>query len=365
MNGDKQNVYELLAQKLEQIPPGFPRTADGQLEVRMLRWIFEQDQAEVALAVLPLPETAQTIAERSNKPVAGVAATLKTLADLGCLMPLTIGGQAHYRITPMIPGLQEPQFWRKDKAEDEKREFAAMWEEYYPTFAKVGSYGPAVARIIPVSVAVEATSKSNRLEDVHRMVDEAKTVTVMPCVCREERRLHGESSCNHSSQVCLLLTTMDEIDVTKWMSVAKQITKEEAHRIVDKSEEEGLIHETLNADDASFYFICNCCTCCCVLLRAAKEFQSPYIATSDFVARIDQDECNSCGVCADERCTMDAIDEDAGDYSVVAERCIGCGVCIVDCPVDAITLTRKPEANPPGSLMEWATQRETNRQSSL
>ena len=372
MNGDKQNVYELLAKKLEATPPGLPPTEDGQLEVSLLRWIFEQEEAEVALAVLPIPETAETIAARMNKPVAEVAAILNTMVSKSCLLPHTVDDQTHYSLLPMMPGLEEVQYWRHDKTLEEKRQFEVMWEDYYRTFMKIGSYGPATVRIVPVSVAVEATTKSHLLEDVHGMVDAALTVSLIPCVCREKRHLLDGSNCNHaqSSPACLLLTNTEGVDVTKWSSEYKPITKEDAHRIIDKTEEEGLIHSTMNLianenDPPTINFLCNCCSCCCVLLRAKKEFHVPNMVTSDFVACIDQDECNSCGVCADERCLMDAIDEDSGDYSVVAERCIGCGVCIVTCPMDAITLNRKPEANPPGSLMEWAIQRETNRQSKL
>ena len=84
------------------------------------------------------------------------------------------------------------------------------------------------------------------------------------------------------------------------------------------------------------------------------------MAKSNFVALIDPDECAACGVCANERCPVNAIAEEDGSYKVIAERCIGCGVCTKTCPTEAIRLIRKSESardEPPANLMEWAGKR--------
>ena len=69
------------------------------------------------------------------------------------------------------------------------------------------------------------------------------------------------------------------------------------------------------------------------------------MAKSNFVAMINQETCEECGTCADERCPMDAIAEDNGGYRVKPERCIGCGVCTTTCPTESISLIRKPEGS--------------------
>jgi MinD superfamily P-loop ATPase len=70
-------------------------------------------------------------------------------------------------------------------------------------------------------------------------------------------------------------------------------------------------------------------------MRGVKEFGAPYmLAKSNYIAIIDEESCESCGICKEERCPMDAIVEDLGGYSVQAERCIGCGVCAVTCPTE-------------------------------
>ncbi|MCD4748282.1 MAG: 4Fe-4S binding protein [Thermoanaerobaculales bacterium] len=108
-------------------------------------------------------------------------------------------------------------------------------------------------------------------------------------------------------------------------------------------------------------FVCNCCSCCCGFLRGIKEFEAPHILVhSNFVAAIDADACIACGVCAEERCPMDAITEGEDTYVVTGDRCIGCGVCLLDCPTDAIDLVPRPENErhePPKNLVAWSFKR--------
>ena len=71
-----------------------------------------------------------------------------------------------------------------------------------------------------------------------------------------------------------------------------------------------------------------------------------------------------CGVCADERCPVDAIIQEDGAYKVLDSRCIGCGVCTPTCPTESITLLAKPESQqvkPPGNIVDWNLARAASR----
>ena len=48
------------------------------------------------------------------------------------------------------------------------------------------------------------------------------------------------------------------------------------------------------------------------------------------------DDCISCGACADE-CPVGCISEGDGKFVIDAEACIDCGACEGGCPVGAIT----------------------------
>jgi len=129
--------------------------------------------------------------------------------------------------------------------------------------------------------------------------------------------------------------------------------------------QEGLVHTTYNIMNVPGGFLCSCCSCSCAMIRALKEFKAPYmIAKSNYMAQIDQDACIACGICRDERCPMDAIVEEDGEFRVLKNRCIGCGVCIITCPSKAITLIERPvqERDPIASdITEWGKMRMKNR----
>ena len=122
---------------------------------------------------------------------------------------------------------------------------------------------------------------------------------------------------------------------------------------------------TWNMQDGNF-FICNCCGCCCGILRGINEMgvDPSLVVNSHFYAEIDPDECVACGVCAEERCQVNAIEEVDDAYRVVPEKCIGCGVCISTCPSEAIKLVKRPEdqcVTPPANENAWYDERGERR----
>ena len=67
------------------------------------------------------------------------------------------------------------------------------------------------------------------------------------------------------------------------------------------------------------------------------------------------DDCTICETCVD-RCLLDAlyIDDDEERVMAAAEKCIGCGVCTLDCPEETLKLHRfeRPE-KPFNNTIEW------------
>ena len=53
------------------------------------------------------------------------------------------------------------------------------------------------------------------------------------------------------------------------------------------------------------------------------------------MAFIINDECISCGACADN-CPVNAISEGDSQYNIDKDTCIDCGACCDTCPVGAI-----------------------------
>jgi ferredoxin len=58
--------------------------------------------------------------------------------------------------------------------------------------------------------------------------------------------------------------------------------------------------------------------------------------------KIDREECTGCGICVDE-CPTEALELDSEDISTLAhpENCDGCATCEDVCPTEAITMEDK------------------------
>ncbi len=135
----------------------------------------------------------------------------------------------------------------------------------------------------------------------------------------------------------------------------KKLNVEEAIKNNDETEMAGLVHETPYNAAMIPGVICNCCICCCGVLIGAMASGRPFDAMSPsrFRATVDQNLCTGCQTCM-ERCPFDAIEmvKVAGSKKmkarVIAEKCFGCGVCVVGCKDKALTfeLVRPPEHIP-------------------
>ena len=71
------------------------------------------------------------------------------------------------------------------------------------------------------------------------------------------------------------------------------------------------------------------------------EIQETHQFTGGMKARIEQENCIACGLCADT-CRFSAIDEsDVGELIIDPISCEGCGVCEFVCPNDAIIMVER------------------------
>jgi Pyruvate/2-oxoacid:ferredoxin oxidoreductase delta subunit len=128
---------------------------------------------------------------------------------------------------------------------------------------------------------------------------------------------------------------------------ARWIRPEEAVEILQAEDERGHSHHAFFKDAmlGRFYAICNCCSCCCGAMNAHRN-GTPMLASSGYVAQVDQDLCAACGVCA-EFCPFGAISVDDGWAVVDIEVCMGCGVCVAKCAQEALSLAREPSRGEP------------------
>jgi Pyruvate/2-oxoacid:ferredoxin oxidoreductase delta subunit len=355
------DVYRRLAKKLDKLPQGYPSTESG-VELEILRKIFSPDDAEMALRLKPFPETAQNAAKRLGMAEEELRMTLDGMASRGQIVALKANGSRKYALAPFVVGIFEFQVSRMD------RELAELCEAYWPHFAvALGEKAPAIARVVPVNRHIDAQATVLAYEDTRKMIEGARSFMVTDCICRKEKALLGKT-CHHKLETCLSFSK-EENAYEGSPRDGRTITHDEALAILDESEDEGLVHCTYNFDHGQM-FVCNCCSCCCGFISLLTDYHTPHgLVRSNWQAVIDETLCATCGVCANERCPVEAVEEtDGGDYRVISQRCIGCGVCVVTCPTEAMDLVERPEPErtvPPQNIVDWSVQRAANRSGPL
>ena len=123
---------------------------------------------------------------------------------------------------------------------------------------------------------------------------------------------------------------------------SRSISLPEALQILEEEDKRGHVHHAFFKDAmlGRYYAICNCCSCCCGAIQA-HEHGTPMLASSGYVAVVDNDLCIGCGNCNDY-CQFHALSLMDGVNKVSFELCMGCGICVSKCDIQAITLEIDP-----------------------
>ena len=342
-----RKLYEDLADLFNKI--GYGSRSCPELYT-LLESLFSEAEARVALALSPFaPEPPGTVAERMGEDPDRITKMLDDMADRGLIYCSQRGNDKWYKTIQLVPGIFELQFM-KGEVTPRAKELARLFDAYFhapmpePQESKdQAAPGTFFARVIPIDETVSTETGVFPYEEARKYIDQAEMITVSVCYCRHEKRLldHG---CEYPDDVCLQFGSFAHF--IKERGFGREITRREAHEIMKKSSDAGLIATSSNTQDR-IDFICNCCACCCGVLRMAKVAGAPARAVaSNYLARVDDEACTGCEDCM-ERCQMEAISMDEETAKVTPERCIGCGVCVVSCPGEALSLERRADIQEP------------------
>ena len=343
-------VYEQLAEALNNLPNGFPRTPSN-VEIRVLRKIFSPEEASLAGQLTGSMKSAEAIANRIGLTAEEVEARLTKMAKRGLLWSYKEGEKSLFRLAPFVVGIYEAQLESMD------HELAHLVEEYLANGGAVGIMKPqpALHRVVPAQKAV----KSEWIlpyDDVKAILLQSKIFHLRDCICRVQQD-YISRKCDFPLRTCLSFSSFDR------PPHPLDISKEEAVAFLDKAEEMGLVHTVSNVMKG-FGYVCNCCGCCCGILRGINEWGiENSVAYANYYAIIDPDECVGCGICR-KRCQVHAISEQDGISAVNVKKCIGCGLCATGCPNKAAKLARKTDeeiVSPPVDFAAWEHERLHNR----
>jgi ferredoxin len=239
-------------------------------------------------------------------------------------------------------------------------ELAQLFEDYYQkALGRALNMQPPLTRVIPVNESIQTDMEVRPFESAADIVNTAQSWGVVDCICRTQQALIG-TPCEHPLDVCMLLS--ETPGVFDHSSTVRSLTREEAMATLRRAANAGLVHSVSN-NQQGLWFICNCCTCACAVLRSIADLGiANVIARSAFVNQVDRTLCTGCGLCVDH-CQFEALWlEDV--VSVDEIRCVGCGVCVSVCPDRALSLVRRPDEEtspPPVTESDWRAERAATR----
>jgi len=333
----ENEIYRKLAKHLDNLPGGFPATETG-VELRILRRLFTQEEAALALHLTPILEEPRVIAHRARMTAEEAAGRLEDMAKKGLLFSIESSqGPTKYMAAQFIIGIWE--YHVNDLDEELIRDV----NEYLPRLFDHETWKKAPQlRTIPVGRSIDTDLAVLPYEKAEELVQARDKFLVAPCICRREHKIVGKG-CKKPEEACLVFGTA--ADYYKRNGLGRIIDKEEALKILKKADKAGLVLQPSNAK--KIVNICCCCGCCCQVLKNMKRHPKPAsLVSTPFIAESNPETCDGCGVCV-ERCQMDALRMEDEVAILDVDQCIGCGLCVSTCPTGSLTLERKPESDQP------------------
>ena len=180
------------------------------------------------------------------------------------------------------------------------------------------------------------------LQDAEKMLELAYPIGLIGCVCRRRDRAIDER--NEMEYTCMGLG----VGMLKWerwperyKGGVKFVNVEEAKEWVRLMNRRGFCHILMLYGAPYIGGFCMCDYPDCDAVRNAVDFGIG-VLKGHYVAQVDYDICNGCGICA-QRCQWGALKFEATSEKANIDqfKCYGCGLCETGCPRGAISLVKR------------------------
>ena len=280
-------------------------------EYYSLAGIVTDDEADVAIAAgLRKVRTAAWLAKKVGKPVEEVEKLAKHLAWIGvfrCTYNKELGVDEYF-MQIFAPGIME-MLVNNQELLDTHPEVGRAFEEYtrirMQTMSPLIPNGYGLMRVVPVESAIKDLPGVSDYEKLSYYLNKYDTFCVSPCSCRASRSSINDGCGHLAEEMCVQMGKGAEHYIRTGR--ARQITREEALEIIARAEENGLMHDIPNIEEAGeSAAICNCCACACFGLRVGLMFGARDAIRSNFQAEVDEAKCVACAQCV-EVCPANAL----------------------------------------------------------
>jgi len=167
-------------------------------------------------------------------------------------------------------------------------------------------------------------------------------IGLIACICRKWFR--GIDERNEHEYTCMGMG----VGMLKWerwperyKGGVKFLNVDEAKEWNHEMDKRGFCHILMLWGAPYIGGFCQCDYPDCDAIRRAVDF-GLFTVKSHYLAIVDYDLCNGCGICA-QRCQWGALkfEVTTGKANIDQFKCYGCGVCETGCPRKAISLVER------------------------
>ena len=273
--------------------------------------ILTDEEAQLACVCgLRKERTYEYLAQKSGKPLNRVKELAGHLAWIGVFRITKDPADGEDRCFMQIfaPGILEMMVNNKELSSAHP-EITRAFEEYtrlrMANIAPMLPNGYGLMRVVPVESAIDKDPNTKDYDRLSYYLNKYDVFSVSDCSCRASRTALGDGCGHLDEDMCVQMGKGAEHYIRSGR--ARQISREEAYEIIKRAEDNGLMHDMPNIEEAGeSSAICNCCACACFGLRVGLMYGARDAIRSNYVAKIDEAKCVACGQCV-ENCPANAL----------------------------------------------------------
>lgn len=326
--------------------------------------IEETYTVEEAELLTDMPLTLSEIddlAKTKGKDPLKLRAKLDEMASRGLVYRINVQGKTKYRPNPPRFVFLRSFFW-PGRDDDHTKSVAPHVTRYY--LDGFGDHWKDVKtkglRALPIERAIDDPRGILPYEAVIQLLENQDRFAVATCACRHRKNSDPNlPDCRHETENCLHFGKFADYIIEN--GLGREIDLDECQEILGRAAEAGLVHAASNWQE-NVDTICNCCQCCCVYFQAFHVLKhDSSMNHSNYEVQVSPETCIGCGLCV-KRCPMDALqlvqspqanNKTGKVCTTQPELCIGCGVCAYKCPTESLILKRRERTeDPPADVAE-------------